>query len=185
MINWQKSQLTAIKEPFSAIKTDLIEALRKVYANGKVDLFDFDIENPVEDQPVPGKKTGTIRHISRLLKNPAVVSQIQAGQKVPYEPKKVNIPEVELGSYYLSGLLTEILVRGGAYNNFQEEPGKANDLALLFEREIITYEYVESALYRSTAAWSGYFLDVAWDHTIMIANLKRRKVYLLLATDTD
>jgi hypothetical protein len=65
------------------------------------------------------------------------------------------------GTLSLDGELAATLVHGGAYERFAGTPAEAKQLGLAFVDAIVGTRHDQFHVYRSHAAWSPWFFDVA------------------------
>lgn len=114
-----------------------------------------------------------------------------AGQKevFPHALRDLNFYDQNYFSFgspfQLGGGLAWMLSAGGAYRCFERGGIEAKRLGEEAAAEMLAASYDDALAFQCGAAWSDFFLEVAWDHTFLVVDRKRRIVHALLATDTD
>jgi hypothetical protein len=76
-------------------------------------------------------------------------------------------------------------VTGGAYERFEGATREAKNLGARFCDALFGDRFIEVEVFRSFAAWSPWFYDVAWDRTWIIIDKRQQLVSLMCRTDTD
>jgi hypothetical protein len=89
------------------------------------------------------------------------------------------------GTLTLDGELAATLVRGGAYKSFGGEAEQAKRLGAAFADAVVGGRHKAFKVYRSSAAWSPWFCDIAWDKTWACIDMDRNEVVVLCVTDRD
>lgn len=88
-------------------------------------------------------------------------------------------------SYLLAGDWARTLMTGGAYEKFK---GGARHAMGIGERacfELFGLRFEDLMVFRSSAPWSEWFFDVAWDMTWAGIDKCEAKAWVLCITDTD
>lgn len=85
----------------------------------------------------------------------------------------------------LDGELASLLVRGGAYVNFEGTAREAKALGAAFCEALCGERILEIEVYRSKLPWSKWFRDVASDSTFVVVDRQLQRIVVLAATDTD
>lgn len=160
----------------------LFDALQGVYSNGAVILCCFSLS-----------EFTNLKTDSLFIAPEPIISQFLKSQPVQQTVPELKIDDElilpalhPLNSYELEGSLTQILINGGAYTQWQSSEDEARSLARNF------LDLVAAGKYRSRvsgirfySAWTDWFYDVAWDSTFVIYNAATQKWWLLCTTDTD
>jgi hypothetical protein len=76
-------------------------------------------------------------------------------------------------------------VKGGAYRSFAGDADQAKRLGAAFVDAVVGGRHKAFKVYRSSAAWSSWFRDIAWDQTWACIDMDRNEVVVLCVTDTD
>lgn len=104
----------------------------------------------------------------------------------PHDPNLVGHQAFAWGQRVaLPGLLATMLVRGGAYREWGQPAREAMRLGLAAAEVLLDGDFDGPGVFVSESAWSSFFFDVAWDYTVLVIDAKRRRIDVLLATDTD
>jgi hypothetical protein len=85
----------------------------------------------------------------------------------------------------LDGYLAQILVHGGAYTTFRGSAARAKELATAAVDAVTGRRFEDFEVHVSQSPWTGWFYDIAWDHTIVMLNRRDAEVTVICATDTD
>ena len=108
---------------------------------------------------------------------------------LPYPPDDPNLVGhsqfVWTQRVALPGILATALVRGGAYHLWDRTAREAMRLGLEAAEVLLEGDFERSTVFVSESSWSSYFFDVAWDLTVVVVDAKRRRIDVLMATDTD
>jgi hypothetical protein len=108
---------------------------------------------------------------------------------LPYELHDVNFLNTSLFQrvlpVQLPGSLASALVRGGAYGQNVPQARQAVALSSAAAEVLVAGDFDGAMVFISEAAWSEFFHDVAWDYTWLVVQPGRRRIEVLLATDTD
>ncbi|HMW02816.1 MAG TPA: hypothetical protein PKE58_21945 [Acidobacteriota bacterium] len=160
----------------------LFDALQGVYGNGAVILC-----------CLKSTEISSLMNNSWLSVPELVISQFLKSQTV-----KQAVPELKvddelmlpalhpLNSYELEGSLTQILINGGAYTQWESSEDEARSLTRNFLNLVAAEKYRSHVSgIRFYSAWTDWFYDVAWDSTFVIYNAATQKWWLLCTTDTD
>jgi hypothetical protein len=82
--------------------------------------------------------------------------------------------------------LAATLVKGGAYKSFDGDANEAKRLGAAFADAVVGGRHKAFKVYRSSAAWSPWFCDVAWDQTWACIDMDRNEVVVRASpTRTD
>lgn len=87
--------------------------------------------------------------------------------------------------FHLSGDLASIHFFGGAYSHSQGLGIRSKQLGEAAAHELLADDFEHVRIFASDRRWSDFFMDVAWDHTLIILSPLQRLIHCLLATDTD
>jgi hypothetical protein len=180
---WTTVGFERIGMPFPAIERFVME-VRPLYANGKVEHAAFTLpEHPVFDWFASRSQYHEMGFFQQFwkAKGPKEV--------FPHALRDLNFFDQQIFSFaspfQLGGGLAWMLSAGGAYQRFERGGVEAKRLGEEAAAEMLDASYDGPLAFQSGIAWSEFFLDVAWDHTFLVIDRKRRIVHALLATDTD
>lgn len=85
-----------------------------------------------------------------------------------------------------AGHVAWLLVRGGAYGEFDGSHAEAKALGEGFVDDLFGDRYEDVAVRRTTDRWSDWFATVPhWDETLVCCDVAETRVWVLLFTDTD
>lgn len=180
---WAAVGFDRIDSSFPAIGAFLKE-MRPLYANGKVEHAAFTLpDHPVFDWFASRNQYHEMGFFEQFWK--------ARGPKevFPYALRDLNFFDQKYFSFgspfQLGGGLAWMLSAGGPYHRFEGGGVEAKRLGEEAATEMLAGSYDDALGFQCDIAWSGFFLDVAWDHTFMVIDRKRRTIHALLATDTD
>jgi hypothetical protein len=114
-----------------------------------------------------------------------VVREALPQLRIPDPLPDLEFKESWAGTLTLDGELAATLVRGGAYMGFGGTSSEAKQLAAACATELFGERHEDYHSYRSHAAWTPWFFDVAWDATWLIIDDRDATITLLCVTDTD
>lgn len=89
------------------------------------------------------------------------------------------------GTLALDGELAAMMVGGGAYERFRGTHTEAKRLGTAFVDAVVGERHGEFRVYRSHAAWAGWFFEIGVATTTIVIDLGRAESLLLCVTDTD
>ncbi|GAB2834011.1 hypothetical protein [Lentzea nigeriaca] len=89
------------------------------------------------------------------------------------------------GSLCLDGVLAGLIVQGGAYERYKGSAGEAKALATAAVEALTQNRFADFRVDISTAAWTPWFHDIAWDHTLVLTDFANAELTVLCMTDTD
>jgi hypothetical protein len=123
----------------------------------------------------------------RVLFDSAVVREDLRELQIPDEVGRLpgQLREEWSGSLCLDGILAHVLIRGGAYERFRGPARDAKDIAAHAVDALTDRRYEEFRLDISHEAWTPWFHDIGWDHTLVLTDLARSEITVLCITDTD
>ena len=180
---WSAVGFDRIEISFPAIEQFLRE-MRPLYANGKVEHAAFTLpDHPVFDWFASRNQYHEMGFFGEFWK------AREPKDVFPYALRDLNFFDQKYFSFsspfQLGGGLAWMLSAGGAYHRFERSSVEAKRLGEEAATEMLAGSYDEALTFQCGTAWSGFFLDVAWDHTFLVIDRKRRIVHALLATDSD
>lgn len=180
---WAEVVFPQVTTPLPAVERYLTE-LRSVYANGRAQHFAFCIpDHPVLNWYAVRNQYHEVGFFERFWTCRGVK------EIFPYRVHDLNFFDATVFShsspFVLGGSLAWVLAAGGAYRHFERGGAEAMSIATEAAIELLDHSYESSLVYHSKAAWCDFFMDVAWDHSFIVLDRKRRMVHGLLATDTD
>jgi hypothetical protein len=171
---------TAVHSP----KIDrFLDAIRKSHVNGGVIVACFEPDDPAEfDDSARRDLHGVDRCISSFLTRPSV---------------RVAVPELQLpaaldpppkfgykGPFELEGQLTQTLLVGGAYRQFDGTVQEARQISRDFVEELVADRWLNVAVV-AIGLLTEWFYDVAWDAFLIVFDQQGRRFWLICITDTD
>ncbi|GGU51343.1 hypothetical protein [Lentzea flava] len=89
------------------------------------------------------------------------------------------------GSLCLDGVLAGLIVTGGAYERYKGPAAEAKALAVAAVEALTQNRFADFRVDISTVAWTPWFYDIAWDHTLVLTDLANAELTVLCITDTD
>jgi hypothetical protein len=119
-----------------------------------------------------------------FLGSPAIRSALPE-LAVPDRLGAVTFDRCWAGTLALDGELAAMMVGGGAYERFRGTHTEAKRLGTAFVDALVGERHGEFRVYRSRAAWAGWFYGIGADSTTMLIDLSRAELTLLCVTDTD
>jgi len=180
---WSSLKLEEITHNFSKTR-HYIKALQQVYTNGNVTFLAYQVQ---ENEIFNWYASRNSFHEMGLFENFWKLSQNQ--KHIAVELGDFNFYSQDVFSYSspftLGGELASTLYHGGAYEKHHKGAVDAKDLADQAALEIHNNEYENTLVFTTHLPWSNYFFDIAWDSTWVIINKKMRRIFCILATDTD
>jgi hypothetical protein len=161
-----------------------LEPLRRLYANGRAIHRRFAIPQHADFQEfIERGRLHDVFFFGRFWQARSVAAALPYP---PHEPNLVGHSEFAWTQRVaLPGILATPLVRGGAYESWNRTAREAMQLGLTAAEVLLEGDFEEPTVFVSESAWSSFFFDVAWDYTVMVIDAKRRRIEVLLATDTD
>ena len=165
----------------------LLEHLRATHSNGGALLATFDVEDDATSRWFASRnRFSEMGVFAALLQSTALREALPplfqgGGDQLP-DP---TLEEVFAGPYLVDGWLAGVLVAGGAYERFRGSALEARAVARAAADEVLEGRYEDFVAYRTSASWSPWFFDVAWDATGVAVDLANKRVTLLAITDTD
>lgn len=167
--------------------TDLsayLNCLRDIYGNGTVMHKTFSVpEHPDFMDFVSRGALHSAYFFERFWRARSVSSVL------PFELRELNFYSTDLFRWIhaveLPGSLASTLVRGGAYGQGVPPARKAMELATAAAEAMLGGDFENTQVFIAHEAWSSFFCDVAWDYTCLVVQPDRRRIEVILATDTD
>jgi hypothetical protein len=163
---------------------ELAQVLRSLVVNGGVILEHFDVEaDDVAAWFLSRNNFDTYGLLEQLLKSDAVMRSAPA--LGTFDPRAASRTFEQTSTLHLDGDLAGALLWGGAYEQFEGPHAEAKRLGLEVCHQMFGDAWEDVRVHQSTASWSPWFHDVAWDHSWVITNMRTQQMTLLCATDTD
>ncbi len=179
---WSQAKACQVDEAQAPGACAYAEALATEYGNGTVLFAEFDLElaMPVFQMAAHYENWKYSQFLERFWLVPGVGTRIpRLGDCSPdagvFEPVDV---------FELASFLAKTLHTGGAYTRSPNSTTRAFALGTAFAQELLESE-PGAAAYIAYVAWCEFFLDVAWDCTVVVVSPQAKRVKVLLATDTD
>lgn len=164
---------------------ELATVLRALLDNGGVIAQTFQVEDADEAAAwfLSHDNVNTYGLIEQFLKSDAV-RDLASGSGT-YDPRVASRSFDRTSALHLDGDLAGALVWAGAYTTFEGSHADAKRLGLAVCAEMFGDAWEDVRVHQSTAPWSPWFFDVAWDHSWIITNMRTQQLTLLALTDTD
>jgi hypothetical protein len=164
---------------------ELVVVLRSLLVNGGVIVQTFVVEEADEVAAwfLCRNNLDTYGLLEQLLTWEAVTRAAPA--LGAFDPRAASVTFEMSGALHLDGDLAVALVRGGAYRMFDGSYAEAKRLGLEVCHRMFGDAWEDVRVHPSSAAWSPWCYDVAWDRSWIITNLRTRQMTLLCLTDTD
>lgn len=89
------------------------------------------------------------------------------------------------GSLCLDGVLAGLIVEGGAYQAYRGPAHEAKALASAVVEALTQNRFSDFRVDVSQTAWTPWFHDIAWDHTVVLTDFANAELTVLCITDTD
>ncbi len=88
---------------------------------------------------------------------------------------------------FVDGYIAWLMIRGGAYDSFDGTQAEAKEWGRQFETELFDENYEDFFARRiNNKQWSEWFdITQHWDDTLVIANVKEKRIWLFMFTATD
>lgn len=125
--------------------------------------------------------------LHRLLFDHPVVRRDLTDLQIPAELDRVpgGLWEVAGGALKLDGILATTIVQGGAYGAYRGSAAEAKQLADAAVADLTGRRYEDFRLDESYSAWTPWYFDVAWDHTLVLTDYRYAEITVICITDTD
>ena len=163
---------------------NLAHALRSLLLNGGVIVKTFNVEaDEVAAWFLSRNNFDTYGLLEQLLKSDAVTRT--APDLGTFDPRAASRTFETTSALHLDGGLAGALVWGGAYRAPGGPHAGAKQLGLEVCHQMFGDAWEEVRVHQSTASWSPWFHDVAWDHSWVITNMRTQQMTLICLTDTD
>jgi hypothetical protein len=160
-----------------------LAALRALNVNGGVAFAQFEVATDAQLQELLRLRVGVDGQVAHILGHPIVRARYpEIVGSACFDEGPVFEPRSALS---LDGELAAALVAGGAYKNWEGTPQQAKELGSQVCEALFGGRFNDVYVYQSHKAWSGWFQDVAWDHSWVLVDIRTRRVTLLCSTDTD
>lgn len=163
---------------------DLADTLRPLLVNGGVIVQTFDVEaDEVCAWFLSRNNFDTYGLIEQLLTSDDV--RRSAPALGTFDPRAASRTFDWTSTLHLDGDLAGALLWGGAYESYGGTHADAKRLGLEVCRQMFGDAWEDVRVHQSTAAWSPWFHDVAWDHSWVVTDLRAQQTTLICLTDTD
>lgn len=178
---WESIKISFISGEFGKLSPFLTQLSEK-YANGKVMFGHFKIQVNHFDKDFP--KTLLFQYfVKEKLFYCKEIQKCFCNYKIFSDVDLTKVIE-EVAPFELPGCLASILHIGGAYstlNSSMDDFYTGLNAAI----ELTDGNLKNGMIWFSRNAWSDFFLDVAWDNTVIIYKPQTDDLEIILATDTD
>lgn len=160
-----------------------LDAIRKTHVNGGIIVACFEPDDPAKfDDSAHRDLHGMNHYFSTFLTRPSVRAGVPELQiPVPLAPPPTFTYK---GAFELEGLLTQILLCGGAYKKFDGAVEEARQISHDFVEELVEGRWLQ-VMVASVGPLTAWFYDVAWDAFLAIYDQQGRRFWLICITDTD
>lgn len=180
---WKEIDFLAQDEEATDLSTYL-NCLRGTYGNGTVLHKTFSIpEHPDFIDFVSRGALHSAYFFDRFWRTRSVSAAL------PFELSELNFYSTNLFQWIhaveLPGSLASVLVRGGAYGQGVPSARKAMEFSTAAAESILDGDFDNTKVFVAHQAWSSFFYDVAWDYTCLVVQPDKRRIEVILATDTD
>lgn len=161
-----------------------VTTLRELHRNGGVVLGIFEPYDPVEFDEAAECDT---RYGGEALR--ALVSNRSVREQLPELQIPESLDDLEglrlLPALAIEGFLAHQLLVGGAYDRFEGEIEEARQLGRELVDALVGDRLLQVTCGLTTAPWTPWFQDIAWDLTILIRDIEARRFTILCVTDCD
>lgn len=179
----------------SPLVENLLNQFRELYSNGKVSLNGFQLEGDYSgtvfgDPHLPDR---TMEALAEFLVHPDVELHCPAlnveqaaespGTETTEEEPEYGFDWAETGPFAAEGILTHLMIFGGADVEFTGELNDARRLSAGLMDGLLEDRHVRAQAAVCDTAWSPWFYDIAWDFSLFILDQLEQKYYLLTLTD--
>lgn len=163
---------------------EYVAALRTRFSNGSVVFHSFRLpEHPVLEWYFERNQLHECNFFERFWQALTVAT------KIPYKLAPLNFYERSIFEwctpFQLGGNLSALIFSGGAYSSSTGYGPEARRLGEGAAAELLAGDYEQTLFFQSHAAWSDFFMDIAWDYTAIVLSKPSRLVHVILATDLD
>ncbi len=157
-----------------------INEMQKAWSNGGAWIYCVEASTPVVNESMEYQD-----YWIEFFKSPslrALLPELKIPDQVSF-PKGIT----SLGRHQFEGMLTDILLGGGAYDKFQGSTDEARQIT----RECVDALNAflqrpnDSGVLSINGGWTPAFWNVAWDATFILELREKRKWILMWMTDTD
>lgn len=181
---WQELEVVSIPLKDPAVD-ELLKQLRKTHQNGGAEFARFQLSShPVLEWFGSRDLLNEINFFEQFVTLPSVMDGLSALEiEIPLATS-LDLTD-DTSAFTLDGELGEILVFGGAYEEFQGTAKQAKDLGMKFCEALFQSRYDEIQMYISQEPWTEWFADVAWDVTWFGVDKRNSQIWVLCITDTD
>ena len=176
---WSSINLSIRKVP-SPFLDRYLALLRERYSNGTVIQNVFSFQFFKNSEEFVDEKLYSYLVKQKLFQKSEVISAFENYELHSDYYKSF----AELHAYELPGLLAIILQAGGAYSPLKFDMANY-ELAFNAAVEVANGDLNNAKILYSGSAWSSFFYDVAWDHTIVVYLPAGNTINIIMATDVD
>lgn len=171
----------------SPAAASLLDEFRQQYNRGGVFSQEFAIaEDETLDWFVARNRLEEIGFLSWLLRQPDLVAALG----------EVNTPDIrwrQLPELMFPGHLAATIYAGGSHTGFydldaEQRNAKAQELldaADAMCADLFGRRWTDLFVLHTSQPWSAWFRGIAWDHTWIVVDRSRRRLWVLCATDDD
>jgi hypothetical protein len=167
--------------------TAMLDELRRTHHNGGALLTAFALEHDDETLHWFASRNRFVEYqfFQAFLGSVAVRDALPELHVPEQLARDLGFEQSWSGTLTLDGELAATIVLGGAYKRFKGTPTQAKELGAAFVDALVGERHAEFKVYRSFKPWSRWFLEIAWDSTVLIIDQAKNEVVLLCWTDTD
>jgi hypothetical protein len=178
---WRSAKLECVERKMDKL-AEYVKLLETKYTNGKVVARVFSIQVDTDSREFIIVDLLRSLLASRLLVNHTVKQSFGGYRLIEGFGEKHDF--TEMTPYELPGYLGSLIQNGGAYSSNTPDM-KYFYLGLSAALEMADNDLNNLYIVSSNLAWSSYFKDVAWDHTVIAYNKLRNEFIVIMATDED
>ena len=171
-----------------------LNAMQECHGNGRVVFSGFKIGVNAQFDRF-ASRDWLLQHaiLARLLHREEVrrsvpeleIAQLESGMDSQGALQELTQKFKKESPYLLLGYLAWSLDEGGAYWKPRGDGRAAAELAISFCNALFQLRFGEVECFTTSAPWTSWFCDVAWDWTAVIIDLRERIFWLLAKTDED
>lgn len=178
---WKSLRIDFVSGEYGRLSPFLSELARR-YANGSVLYGHFKARSSFSDNAFPKPLLFQYLLKERLLQHEEIRKPFGNCRVVP----EIDLTKAlrEVAPFDLPGCLATILQNGGAYSTSSTSMDDFH-MGLAAALELTDGNLHNGLIWFSEAAWADFFMDVAWDKTIIVYTPRTDDLKIILATDTD
>ena len=179
--DWDRTVITAIT-PLDPLLAAIATSLNRNHVNGGAAIAQFRVEAAAAVAWVLTRnRLNKLDFFPRFFGNAAVIAALPEAAEPNDDIGCFEPVSVETSSEQLQACVT----RHGAYRLFAGSDKDAARLVRDAMHAVCGAHFEELTAWVNRGAWSGWFHDIAWDHTFFWFDARTGVVTVLLITDCD